>query len=143
MELLQKQFRNKEAQFREMSAQLTLHLNSIGKMTDAITAIRSANEKLHVQITEKDLELQKVLSEKSELFETLLKLESSPESIAKPILLPSPEEKIEEKSEKTLEFPIESKPIEEESKEEQYISNEIDITAELEKLGLVDLIKKY
>jgi len=30
-----------------------------------------------------------------------------------------------------------------EIKEEPYISDEIDITAELEKLGLVDLIKKY
>ena len=36
MESLEKQLKNKDAQFREMSAQLLLHLNKINKLTESV-----------------------------------------------------------------------------------------------------------
>ena len=147
MDLLEKQLKNKEGQFREMSAQLLIHLNKISKLTNSVQALRSQNVDLQSKISEKDEILESILSEKSVLYEQLHSLESPVAYI--PPTASTPQSSTEEEKEK-LQLSvadlhdIDPTPTpEEESKEESYISNEIDITAELEKLGLVDLIKKY
>ena len=147
MEKLQKQLQNKESQFREMSAQLVMHLNKINNLTEEIETLKSKNSNLHIQISQKDEILSKLLTEKSELFEILQALES-PKEPSTSILPTEPKQEIqvlpaEEKQEQIKENPLEDEKEEEIIKEESYISNEIDITAELEKLGIVDLVKKY
>jgi chromosome segregation ATPase len=146
MEKLQIQLNNKESQFREMSAQLLNHLNKINKLTETIETLKSSNHKLEAQISEKDKELNKVLIQKAELFEILQKSENPDKNL--PIINPSDPEPQVIPYEQPLnpvkeEENIEEEKKEEETKEQTYFSNEIDITAELEKLGIVELVKKY
>ena len=148
MELLEKQLKNKEAQFREMSAQLVVHLNKISKLSSSVQALRTHNNDLQSKISEKDKILASILSEKSELYEIMNSLESPPPvpSQIPPNTAISQILQEEEKVAVSVVVPQNCEfttTVEEESKDESYISNEIDITAELEKLGLVDLIKKY
>lgn len=151
--MLNKQLVNKENQFREMSAQLVAHLKTISDLTAETNEIKSGNAVLRGLIDEKDEYLAKLLKEKLELFEVLQALENPEEVKASFEVVPNEENppgSIEEvlKSDIENKFDIvekEEKPeiVQEESKEEAYISDEIDITSELEKLGLVDLVKKY
>ena len=155
MDLLNKQLVNKENQFREMSAQLVNHLKRIAVLTAEVKETRSGNAVLQGLIEEKDEYLVKLLREKLDLFEALQKLEK-PEIVEKPAEIiennesPESPEKIqslEEVKEDELQLEEEEEAKVEtpkiEIKEEPYISDEIDITSELEKLGLVDLVKKY
>lgn len=154
MDLLNKQLVNKENQFREMSAQLVNHLKRIAVLTAEVKETRSGNAVLQGLIEEKDEYLVKLLREKLDLFEALQKLEK-PEIVEKPAEIiennesPESPEKIqslEEVKEDELQLEEEEAKVETpkiEIKEEPYISDEIDITSELEKLGLVDLVKKY
>lgn len=150
--MLNKQLVNKENQFREMSTQLVGHLKTINDLTAEINEIKSGNAVLKGLIGEKDDYLARLLKEKLELFEVLQALENpeeSKENIEAVQNEENPPEKIDEnfKAEIEKNFDIaeeeEEKIVKEESKEEAYISDEIDITSELEKLGLVDLVKKY
>ena len=95
--------------------------------------------------------MKQILSEKVELLDILNKSEpevKAPELIVNVPISPTISDPIIEEKQ-TSDSPIDiageikQEEVEEEIKEEAYISNEIDITAELEKLGLVDLIKKY
>jgi hypothetical protein len=151
MEGLQRQLSNKENQFKEMSAQLLNHLNKITQLTKAVEDSAKLNMNLKVTYQEKEEILAKLLSDKAELFEILQALENVegeklPEEIIKN------EEAKEKSTELTEEVKnaetVEEKDLEEvdnneEEKEEPLFSDEIDITAELEKLGIVDLVKKY
>lgn len=150
MESLKRQLGNKEKQFKEMSAQLVNHLTSITKFTHSLESVIKSNASLKDQIAEKDKHLENLLKEKAELFEILTALENPTEQeealknekhneVKQEIHVEKAPENIFEDEKKNEAEVVDL----EEQKEEAYISDEIDITAELERLGLVDLIKKY
>jgi hypothetical protein len=153
MDLLNKQLVNKENQFREMSAQLMSHLKKINLLSVEVEELFNGNSELRKKIDQKDDEIALMLKEKLELIDILEALEN-PEGIKDELVfveekeIQKEEEKVEvtqpvEEVEQKEEEKVEELDKEEEDKEETYISDNIDITSELEKLGLVDLVKKY
>lgn len=163
MDLLSKQLTNKENQFREMSIQLMNHLKKINLLSAEIEEVKSGNEVIKKRIEEKDVEIANLLKEKLELLDVLYEIENpGKEGIVEDMdeqaqdietkqnIEHQEESKISEdkkvedvKETETNKVDVEAKEEVEEEKEETYISDNIDITSELEKLGLVDLVKKY
>mmetsp|Transcript_10070 Transcript_10070/g.10018 ORF Transcript_10070/g.10018 Transcript_10070/m.10018 type:complete len:157 (+) Transcript_10070:3-473(+) len=153
-ERLLKVLQNKENQLNEMQAQFISHNKTIETLQKRIRNVEGENELLRRKIEQKDKELEKELKEKDIIFARIQELEKTDEEIdthtpnlliedIKPIeseeiinVSSSKAENVNspEKQEEEPEKPIEP---------ETFISNEIDITKELEKMGLGDLVKKY
>ncbi|CAG9335653.1 unnamed protein product [Blepharisma stoltei] len=151
---LLKVLQNKENQLNEMQAQFISHNKTIETLQKRIRNVEGENELLRRKIEQKDKELEKELKEKDIIFARIQELEKTDQEIEintpnlliediKPI---ENEEIINVSSSKTENANSSEKQEEEPEKQiepETFISNEIDITKELEKMGLGDLVKKY
>ena len=165
MDLLNKQLTNKENQFREMSIQLMNHLKKINLLSAEIEEVKSGNEVIKKRIEEKDVEIANLLKEKLEMLDVLDEIENIGK-VGKEGIVEDMNNQVQDvESKQNVENQEESKVFEDkkvedvkepesnkvdddakevvEEEEETYISDNIDITSELEKLGLVDLVKKY
>lgn len=147
-EKLIKILQNKENQLLEMSTQLASHTKTIDCLNKRIRQIEDENDILKSRIDFKEAELDKELKEKDHFFCKIQELEGHPVQPEINIFPHSNEDTeiipVSSSFSSKKHVIIEDLETLEGSKEpETVISNDVDITKELEKMGLGELIKKY
>jgi len=134
-ERLQRALENRENQLKEMAGQLSAHLRTIDELKHHIKTLESEKADLNKKLQKKNEMLRQELKDKEMLVDRVQELERNLPSSSQSWLsrfkgflakkTPPPQEQVPEEEPSAI------------------VSNEVDITAELEKLGVTDLVKKY
>lgn len=164
---IQRLLQNRENQLKEMAIQLSEHLKLISKLELENSQLRSENDEMKKKLKKKEELLSQELKNKEILLQKLNDVEKSPEpklgTLARVKNMITKQKKEEPSAAAPYvdffsrvqagtqppdfkhmpDFTEAQEEVAEPQQPDNIISNEIDITKELERMGLSDLVKKY